>query len=138
MLVPVFRCDTPGPVLEAFLQDLDVVRAGTDELPVRSMLIRWKRSWSEQSLPVMLMARPKDSILRVYLYPTRADKSARPVWWFFVDPLSEVDNIAQGSECIVTGHLAPGRAVQVSVGDVQMLSTSPLRNPLRGPKLNST
>jgi len=74
---PALRCDTSDLVLEEFLHDVDVIRGGAEELPVRPMLIRWKRSWAEQPPVVALMARPKDSILRIYLYPARVGASAR-------------------------------------------------------------
>jgi hypothetical protein len=126
-----------GSMLEQFLLDVEALRSGSAGAPVRPMLLRWKRSWSDRPLVTQLMARPEDSALRLSLYPERAAAAERPIWWFHVDPSARIDDVEQGSACTVTGHLAPGRALLVTVGDVAMLSTSPVRNPLRGPKLGA-
>jgi hypothetical protein len=45
-----------------------------------------------------------------------------------------IEGIEQRSECSVVGALAPGGAVLIRVGDLELVSVTPLRMPIRGKK----
>jgi len=120
----------------SFEADLAAIEAGIDDLPAETMRLRYKRSWGlDKSLAEMAMARHEDSDLHVYLYESPAAVGDRPKVDFFVDPSVPLEEVAQGSICAVRGWPAVGRAVELVVGAVRLRSATPLRQPLRGPRL---
>jgi hypothetical protein len=121
--------------LEPFLEQLERLRSGLVAGPSSRMRLRYARSWGmENSIIEMAMARPANSSLKVSLYPAAATESTRPLWDFFVDPLVNIEGIEQRSECTVIGALSPGGAVLVRVGDLELVSVTPLRMPIRAKK----
>ena len=125
-------CNRGGMSFDA---DLAAIEAG-DDLPAETMRLRYKRSWGlDKSLAEMAIARREDSDLHVYLYDRAATAGDRPRLDFFVDPAVPLDEVAQGSTCAVRGWPAVGRAVELVVGAVRLRSATPLRQPVRGPRL---
>ena len=123
--------------LPEFLAEVEALRSERIVNPNSFLRMRYRRYWGgENSVIEVVAARREDSSLKVSLYPLESVASTRPLWDFFVDPLVDLDAVAQGAKCLVVGHLAPGRAVLVNVGALSFVSITPLGPPLLGKKFS--
>lgn len=99
------------------------------------MRLRHSRSWLDpgSSLVQMATGRRENSSLKLMLYPLNAAARCRPTVEFYADPMIDIEAVAeQGSRCLVAGWPSVGRAVRVTVSNVELFSLTPCRVPAFG------